>query len=85
MFIFGLLYSASIVAQYPRIPKEVQAEANQMMEEARRQSDIAWKRPCLLSKKRLGPEGLTSLGQRDRPISRKPIFPPSPELKGRRL
>lgn len=44
MFIFGLLYSASIVAQYPRIPKEVQAEANQMMEEARRQSDIAWEK-----------------------------------------
>ena len=42
--ILVLLPAAYLAAQYPRIPKEVQEEANRLMEEARRQSDLAWEK-----------------------------------------
>ncbi len=42
--ILVLLPAAYLAAQYPRIPKEVQDEANKLMEEARRRSDLAWEK-----------------------------------------
>jgi hypothetical protein len=43
-FILVLLPLAYLAAQYPRIPKEVQEEANKLMEETRRRSDMAWEK-----------------------------------------
>lgn len=43
-FILVLFQSSYILAQYPRISKEVSAESNKLMEETRRKSDIAWEK-----------------------------------------
>ncbi|MDD2298096.1 MAG: polysaccharide lyase [Fermentimonas sp.] len=43
-FILVLFQSSYILAQYPRISKEVSAESNKLMEETRIKSDIAWEK-----------------------------------------
>src|SRR5690554_3825332 len=44
IFILALFPFSLVTAQYPRIPKEVSAESNKLMEETREKSDLAWEK-----------------------------------------
>ena len=44
IFMFMVLSISTTTAQYPKIPKEVQAQAAQLMEESQHQSDLAWEK-----------------------------------------
>ncbi len=44
IFMFTVLGTGIATAQYPKIPKEVRDKSAQLMEESRRQSDLAWQK-----------------------------------------
>lgn len=44
VFVFALCHCAMTMAQYPKVPKEVQEETKKMMEKAQRLSDLAWEK-----------------------------------------
>lgn len=56
IFMFTVLGCGIATAQYPKIPEEVQAKAAQLMEESRRQSDLAWQKalPIIEAEARAG-------------------------------
>jgi hypothetical protein len=49
LMIVSLAFSANFAfAQYPKIPEDVQKASNEMMNEARKQSDIAWEKAKII-------------------------------------
>lgn len=44
IFILALFPFSLVTAQYPRIPKEVSAKSNKLMEETHEKSDVAWEK-----------------------------------------
>ncbi len=83
--ILVLLPAAYLAAQYPRIPKEVQDEANKLMEEARRRSDLAWEKALPIIEAEAKPVNLIFPGLPVLPICLRPPYLHFRVPRGRRF
>lgn len=73
-----LLTSAGVKAQYPKIPEDVKKASNELMEAARKQSDIAWEKakPIIEAEARQGKPYIPWAGRpTDLPQAEIPAFP----------
>ncbi len=74
----AVLSSASVFAQYPKVPADVEKASDEMMKEARRQSDLAWQKayPTILKEAREGKPYIPWAGRPyDLPQAPIPAFP----------
>ncbi len=74
----AVLSSTSVFAQYPKVPADVEKASDEMMKEARRQSDLAWQKayPTILKEAREGKPYIPWAGRPyDLPQAPIPAFP----------